>query len=699
MSAMDRLRIGILTFIVISGSGAESAAQPTSPEVPDTLRQAVVLRIRPTGSPQEEKRMLETLARYLEPRTVSAPAGSSIFDLIRAECGTAKPVHAELFRRLNPDIQGTVVEEERTVALPPCPFWDTDAQTVIPPGSSIATQVQLATGVSGPRTLRAVQQLNPRVGDAAFSDSLLAVGDTIRLPYVVLPTSFELREVHASNPERALDAIESAPGTVNVELDRGTTDLVRDVEPATALAQKCIGPVDAQGWPFSAAVVLAQLQRNRDLRARINAPPREQERILIGIGDTGVSDGETRLPFFVNGKERFGESEFDDDANGYLEDVTGANMPNRRGPPSVEPAYPRRGHGTGVAGLAVGGIASPELAAEVRSRVSVSIMSLIQRHTTASSAGPVTSFTYPKDGIAATLRYNPDNRRVSVLNLSIQSPEEMETFGQAVGLASTLIVIAAGNDGADLDQASAPVYPAEYRRMYPGKIITVAAQNALTPDQWASVRSAPGQQPAFDVLASFTNRGVRTVDLAAPGCQVESIALAGGNEAFTGSSFAAPLVSFTAALLMSEGITSPIRVKNRIIASVDFVPGLAVHSGGVLNVPKALAVFEDIVEMRNGDVFRGRIREPTSFVFNGYQYNWRDVLKVLPLGTTATGETTVRFFRRRNKDELEILEGRTIVRHIDLFDWDAGLTRSLPITEIADLIPAAPEFRSHMLQP
>ncbi|HYJ78009.1 MAG TPA: S8 family serine peptidase [Longimicrobiaceae bacterium] len=637
--------------------------------------------------------MLEVLARYLEPRQVAAPAGASVFDLIRAECGTAKPVHAEFFHRLNPAVHGAVLQEAQTVALPPCPFWETDARTVVPPGSTIATQVELATGVAGPRTLRSVRRLNASLRRAAVW-SAAAEGETVRLPYAVLPAAFTLRQAHARDGQGVVAELASLPGALVVELDHGSTDLVQEVEPAAA-AEPCTGPAAGEAWPFSSSALVAALQRNDALRVLLRAPARPSERVLVGIGDTGIEDSEGRLPLFNNSKEQ-NTRDFDDDGNGYVDDVTGANMPSRRGPPNIERLYGRRAHGTGVAGLAVGGLADAALTAEVARLVSLSILSLVQRTTVASPSGPVSSFSYPKHGIGATLSYKPDNGPISILNLSIESPEEMETFEEALDKSSALVVVAAGNEGKNLDFAVAPVFPAYYGRRHPEQIITVAAHNALTADQRAAIRAAPAQRPGFEVLAPFTNRGVRSVHLAAPGCRVESIDLGGGRAAFNGSSYAAPLVTFAAALLMAERITSPARIKNRILASVDVVPGLEVYSGGMLNVEKALAVFEDVVEMRSGERFRGRIQGPVRFPFGVNSLEWRDVLKVVPL-TTREGETTVRLFWRRPLDQMDILEGTTTLREVQLFDWDARVVRTLPLADVADLIPAAPEFRSLQL--
>src|SRR5438046_2313411 len=72
-------------------------------------------------------------------------------------------------------------------------------------------------------------------------------------------------------------------------------------------------------------------------------------------------------------------------------------------------------------------------------------------------------------------------------------------------------------------------------------------------------------------LACFSHYGGRTIDLAAPGVAIEST-IRGGTAVLNGTSQAAPLVSFAAALLASMDVREPIVIKRRLLASVDYVP-------------------------------------------------------------------------------------------------------------------------------
>jgi subtilisin family serine protease len=85
------------------------------------------------------------------------------------------------------------------------------------------------------------------------------------------------------------------------------------------------------------------------------------------------------------------------------------------------------------------------------------------------------------------------------------------------------------------------------------------------------------------------NWNAEVVHVAAPG---EGYYVPGANGDYVparGSSFAAPLVSATAALLYAQGVQRPSLIKQRILATADPVAGLEnLVKAGVLNVRRAL---------------------------------------------------------------------------------------------------------------
>ncbi|MEW6281937.1 MAG: S8 family serine peptidase, partial [Candidatus Eremiobacterota bacterium] len=94
-----------------------------------------------------------------------------------------------------------------------------------------------------------------------------------------------------------------------------------------------------------------------------------------------------------------------------------------------------------------------------------------------------------------------------------------------------------------------------------------------------------------DNLASFSNYGATTVDLAAPGVNILSTVPGGKTEQLNGTSMACPHVSGVAALIATAyPQASNEEIKRRLLTGVDRVDGLAgkVATGGRLNAASAL---------------------------------------------------------------------------------------------------------------
>jgi subtilisin family serine protease len=138
------------------------------------------------------------------------------------------------------------------------------------------------------------------------------------------------------------------------------------------------------------------------------------------------------------------------------------------------------------------------------------------------------------------------------------------------GDAGILFVAAAGNDGDDIDLPTEGEYPAGYNL---ANIIAVAATDRN------------------DTLASFSNYGVASVDVAAPGVSILSTTANDGYEFWNGTSMATPHVSGLAALIWAEnpGFTYS-DVKDRIFNGVDVIPGLmgVVRMAGRINANNSI---------------------------------------------------------------------------------------------------------------
>ena len=139
--------------------------------------------------------------------------------------------------------------------------------------------------------------------------------------------------------------------------------------------------------------------------------------------------------------------------------------------------------------------------------------------------------------------------------------------------AGHLFVAAPGNGGADGigdDNDSTPQYPTSYNS---ANIISVAATSGK------------------DTLASFSNFGARTVDLAAPGVGILSTLPKNTYGSYSGTSMATPHVSGVAALVKSKNPTADdAALKALILDRTEGKTSLQgkVASGGRVNAEQAL---------------------------------------------------------------------------------------------------------------
>ena len=151
---------------------------------------------------------------------------------------------------------------------------------------------------------------------------------------------------------------------------------------------------------------------------------------------------------------------------------------------------------------------------------------------------------------------------------STQKSRALEDVIRKAGENDILFVAAAGNSSVDNDRS--PHYPSSYNLP---NVISVAALD----------RS--------DQLASFSNYGVKSVAVAAPGVDILSTWLGNAYEEKSGTSMATPVVSGVAALIVAENPRISVEaLRKKILASSDPIVALKgkVGSGGRINAAKAL---------------------------------------------------------------------------------------------------------------
>jgi subtilisin family serine protease len=152
---------------------------------------------------------------------------------------------------------------------------------------------------------------------------------------------------------------------------------------------------------------------------------------------------------------------------------------------------------------------------------------------------------------------------------STSKSKALEDTIRAAGDAGILFVAAAGNDGSNNDRRAH--YPSNYDLP---NVISVAALDRT------------------DSLAGFSNYGVKTVHIAAPGKDILSTWLSDGYREASGTSMATPYVSGIAALIVAKEPTiSMAKLRERILNTADKLDSLdgKVVSGGRICAANALA--------------------------------------------------------------------------------------------------------------
>jgi subtilisin family serine protease len=212
------------------------------------------------------------------------------------------------------------------------------------------------------------------------------------------------------------------------------------------------------------------------------------------------------------------------------------------------------GHGTHVAGT---------IGAVVNNFIGIAGVSL---HVKIASL-KIGNHTFDLASAIAAIDYANQNN-IPILNNSWGGHYYSPSLKHAIEQYDGLFVASAGNYGADNDYFFD--YPTSYGS---DNIISVAASNQN------------------DHLASFSNFGVESVDIAAPGTDILSLAPNGGYDYQKGTSMAAPHVAGAAALLKSyRPDLSALDIKSIILSSVDKHPHFygKIRSGGVLNIKAML---------------------------------------------------------------------------------------------------------------
>lgn len=278
--------------------------------------------------------------------------------------------------------------------------------------------------------------------------------------------------------------------------------------------------------------------------------------IIIAVIDTGIDTDHEDLNenMWVNAAEAKGQTGVDDDGNGFIDDVHGFHFSY----PTL-PVDDRNGHGTHCAGI---------IAARGNNRIGVSGL-LWQSRLMAVGFLDAKGSGTTANGIKAIDYAVKMGAKVISASWGGGGPSKamLESITKA-NEAGVVFVAAAGNDSTNNDKKAH--YPSNYKS---DNVLSVAAL------------SSGGR------LASFSNYGVNTVHIAAPGDGIYSTYRGGGYKNLSGTSMATPFVSAAAAMTLSQHPTySPARVKQVLMESSTKLSSLKgkVISGGLLNAEGAL---------------------------------------------------------------------------------------------------------------
>jgi subtilisin family serine protease len=399
----------------------------------------------------------------------------------------------------------------------------------------------------------------------------------------------DIKKLAGKNNDRVEDEIESVKGLVAIDdLDNADAetvaaqyaamkDLVLYAEPnfkiefddptsfasAKDLLQRDLPEAKPNDPKFAEQWALNNPGQTGKARADIDAlkawaKQRGSSEVVVAVLDSGV---DYKHPDLVSNMWFRPDNvpQYKDDELGTFNDERGFNAADNRSDPMDD-----NGHGTHCSGIIGAEGDNDEGIAGINWNVRIMPLKFLGRG----------GFGTTKDAIEAinyAINRKQSGVNVRVINASWGSTmysKALEDSIRAAGENGILFVAAAGNATTDNDKR--PHYPSNYNLP---NVISVAATDKN------------------DNLTSFSNYGVKTVHIAAPGREILSTWLNEEYREASGTSMAAPQIAGVAALIVAnEPNISVEKLRERLLKSVDKLDSLSgkVENGGRINAAKAL---------------------------------------------------------------------------------------------------------------
>ncbi|HYN46924.1 MAG TPA: S8 family serine peptidase [Allosphingosinicella sp.] len=595
-----------LRVAIAVGTAALCGALAVAQERPD----AVDVRLDRVFAPEA----IDAIARLGRPEEVSLPAGGDFVELVTERCGRVDPAYVAAFLRENPTLAATdlaTFPDGSAIMFPACARPPPHTPHRIQRRENIgALYNDQGLSIDAGELIRArpIQLLETTMSCLVRIEGVASGADAAALPACSAERFVELentRQFLASNPDvdpRRLQvdqeirlpqdpvwstivlregvALEAAIAEIRRALasDGGapagrvtgarTANLIAD----TPLPEgSCVG--SSENSPFSTSELAAALERNSRLR-----PPRHERpaTVTVMVLDTGLDHRMLGRAIPPGHHARMRSNA------GGPKNSPGINIPMHSADPTPPWRLPNRLHGSEVAALVLGG----QYLETVRDRlgpIRVAFASIA--HDTGDGVYLSSTAIYGAFDYA-------DWNDIDIINASVSAIEDRQPFRDALDRSNgaVLFITAAGNEGSPFssaDQTWPGTFGGNPANAGNGLLVTVGSHD---PSRRISV---------------FSRRGFNRVDLLAPGCALSTFTAPDASQSEvvgidrSGTSYAAPVVSFVAALLRLEGMTRA-AIKTRLITSVDVDGALdtLVWSRGLLNMTRALTVWEDFVEYR-----------------------------------------------------------------------------------------------------